>query len=64
MLDVFRAVMEELGELEQLRIAAQVDEIMYRQKGEFHTANRLKSLEESLTKVICLLKDGTKQGVS
>lgn len=55
MLQVFRAVEEKRIELEQLRIIIQATEIVYRQKGELHTAERLKMLETNVTKAINLL---------
>lgn len=57
MLDVFKEVKEKEVELETLRVVVQATEITYRQKGEFYTADRFKELENTLSKVICLLED-------
>jgi hypothetical protein len=56
MLQVFKAVEEKRIELEELRIVIQATEIVYRQKGELHTADRLKKLENNLSKAIELLR--------
>ena len=56
MLQVFKAVEEKRIELEELRIVIQATEIVYRQKGELHTAERLKKLENKLSKAIELLR--------
>lgn len=55
MLHVFKEVEKKRIELEQLRIVIQATEITYRQKGEFHTAERLKNLETNVAKAIDLL---------
>lgn len=55
MLQVFRVVAEKRTELEQLRIVIQATEIVYRQKGELHTAERLKTLEQNVSKAIDFL---------
>lgn len=56
MLQVFKAVEEKRIELEELRIVIQATEIVYRQKGELHTAERLKILEDNLSQAIELLR--------
>lgn len=56
MLQVFKAVDEKRIELEELRIIIQSTEIVYRQKGELHTAERLKKLEDNLSKAIEFLR--------
>lgn len=55
MLEVVKDVEKKRTELEQLRIIIQATEITYRQKGEIHTAERLKNLETNLEKAIHLL---------
>ncbi|MDF2568733.1 MAG: hypothetical protein K0R55_337 [Sporomusa sp.] len=55
MLHVFKEVEKKRTELEQLRIIVQATEITYRQKGEIHTAERIKKLEANLAKAIQLL---------
>ncbi|MBP2634644.1 MAG: hypothetical protein H6Q72_551 [Firmicutes bacterium] len=56
MLQVFKAVEEKRIELEELRIVIQATEIVYRQKGELHTAERLKKLEDNLSQAIEFLR--------
>lgn len=51
-LQVYKEVEKKRAELEQLRIVIQATEITYRQKGEFHTAERLKILEDNVTRAI------------
>lgn len=56
MYKVFAEVVEKCQELEQMRIIAQTAEIMYRQKGEPHTAERFKKVEVGLAEAINVLK--------
>lgn len=55
MLEVFKEVEKKRMELEKLRIIVQANEITYRQKGEFHTAERFEKLENKLAKTIRVL---------
>lgn len=55
MLRVFKAIPKKIEELEELRILAQTGEIMYRQKGEIHTAERFRKAEEGIREAIRLL---------
>lgn len=58
MLKVFKEMEKKCNELEQMRIIAQTGEIMYRQKGEWHTADRFKKAEEALAETIRMLRAG------
>lgn len=43
-------------ELDRLRIESKASEVVYRQKGEYHTADRLEKISEQLSIVVDLLK--------
>lgn len=58
MINVFKEVEKNLVILDELRILAQTGYIMYRQKGESHTAERFKKLEDKLLEAISLIKEG------
>jgi hypothetical protein len=60
MITIFREIPKKCAELESLRILAQTGEIMYRQKGEVHTADRFRRAEAALGEAIRLLQEGIK----
>lgn len=55
MLKVFKEIEKKVQELEEMRIVAQTGEIIYRQKGELHTAERFRKAEEGLREAIRIL---------
>lgn len=58
MINVFKETEKNLIKLDELRIHAQTGYIMYRQKGENHTAERFKKLEDKLLEAISIIKEG------
>jgi hypothetical protein len=58
MLKVFKEIEKKCKELEEIRIVAQTGEIVYRQKGEWHTADRFKKAEEALLEARQILRAG------
>lgn len=57
MYQVFEDVKRICAELEKIRINAQASEIIFRQRGEFETADRFKMLESRVAKSLTLLHD-------
>jgi len=55
MLKVFNEIEKKLKELEEMRIVAQTGEIIYRQKGELHTADRFRKAEEGIREAMRIL---------
>lgn len=53
----FDEVKKICAELEKIRINAQAGEIVYRQKGEYLTADRFLKLENQITKAIGALRE-------
>lgn len=60
MINIFKKIETKCKELEEMRIVAQTGEIMYRQKGEWHTADRFKKAEEGIVEAIRILRAGIK----
>lgn len=56
MINVFKEIEKKCKELEEMRILAQIGEIMYRQKGEWHTADRFEKAEKALKEATQILK--------
>lgn len=56
MFKIFKELENKCKELEQIRILAQTGEIMYRQKGELHTADRFGKVEKGLLEAIRILR--------
>ncbi|ADY55065.1 5-oxoprolinase (ATP-hydrolyzing) [Syntrophobotulus glycolicus DSM 8271] len=54
-MNIFKELDKSLAMLDELRILAQAEHIIYRQKGESHTADRFKQLEEKLLEAIRIL---------
>lgn len=55
MFKIFRGIDQKCKELEQMRVLALTGEIMYRQKGEYHVADRFKKAEKGLAEAIRIL---------
>jgi hypothetical protein len=57
MFKMLQEIERKCQELEDMRILAQAGEIMYRQKGELHTADRFRKAENRLFRAIRILKE-------
>ncbi|HBS58889.1 MAG: hypothetical protein AAGU23_02700 [Bacillota bacterium] len=59
MIKIFREIEKKVKELEEMRIVAQTGEIIYRQKGELHTADRFRKAEKGIQEAIRILADSS-----